>query len=544
VSQVYCVSFSHAHHPRIRKLKCDKGSPACHRCVSTGRICDGYGIWGGGGSLQRLESCVVSRPPVSVSISVLAPSTTEKDYFEWWKYRTSNKLPATYSSDFWTTLLFQASLNEPAVLHAVLTLSSVHKGDIIGPGIDDNILGKGDQFTLLHYVKAISCLKPHSLSNNKASLRVTLITCIVFVCVDFLRGHFQTAQIHLQHGLKILKEMQILSTSSDGVFRCNRMGEMSDDWILETFSRLHLQVVLFQHPYQYQYIALQSFEAEVTTSAFKSIRDAWQQMERLLRNILHLTHQARQAGKSPEKSLALYEEQQQTRIELVHWLDAYKESNKRLKGHKSVPEQQCYQLLFLYHTMARIMAETCLQTRDEMAFDLHIDLFALIVKHSATLWVISTTGSPIPRMPGHQLDMSRSIIDLGWIPPLYYTAIKCRDHRLRLHAIRLLEVFSHREGIWDHKSTACVARKVMNIEERDFYKDIDTDDEFQLSCTPLPRDLTLPKPPDSHRMREVEMVLSGAPMDKILLFCKQEQNGLDCRVLMSEYTIHLQQWSN
>ncbi|KAK3385315.1 hypothetical protein B0H63DRAFT_181546 [Podospora didyma] len=33
---------------KTRKVKCDEGRPACVRCVSTGRACDGYGIWGGG----------------------------------------------------------------------------------------------------------------------------------------------------------------------------------------------------------------------------------------------------------------------------------------------------------------------------------------------------------------------------------------------------------------------------------------------------------------------------------------------------------------
>lgn len=29
---------------KIRKVKCDEGRPCCHRCQSTGRICEGYGI--------------------------------------------------------------------------------------------------------------------------------------------------------------------------------------------------------------------------------------------------------------------------------------------------------------------------------------------------------------------------------------------------------------------------------------------------------------------------------------------------------------------
>jgi hypothetical protein len=122
---------------RIRKVKCDEGRPACHRCISTGRVCDGYGIWGGGESFyshrQRLtgskDSRVVPRPPVSVS--VLASGIEENGYFEWFKCRTAIKLPGSFVSGFWTTLLFQASLNEPAVLHAVLALSSVHKSGTI-----------------------------------------------------------------------------------------------------------------------------------------------------------------------------------------------------------------------------------------------------------------------------------------------------------------------------------------------------------------------------------------------------------------------------
>src|SRR4051812_17128273 len=121
--------------PRTRKVKCDEGRPACYRCVSTGRTCDGYGIWGGGGTTnshhkpftppdtpldqKQTAQCTIVAGP-------LTPSPDAKDYFDWFKCRTALKLPGTFrASGFWTTLLFQASFSEPAVLHAVLALSSV-----------------------------------------------------------------------------------------------------------------------------------------------------------------------------------------------------------------------------------------------------------------------------------------------------------------------------------------------------------------------------------------------------------------------------------
>jgi hypothetical protein len=192
---------------------------------------------------RLLPRTVVSfpRPPASVSL-LSSAGTEEKGYFAWFKCRTASKLPGSFICCFWNKLLFQASLNEPAVLHAVLALSSVHKSGIINAeGNDPN---EQEYFTLQHYVKSISHLQPHFATQDRASSRVALITCVVFVCLELLRGHFKTAQIHLQNGLKILEEMQILSNADDGILGLKHCRESADEWIVEAFSRLHLQVEL------------------------------------------------------------------------------------------------------------------------------------------------------------------------------------------------------------------------------------------------------------------------------------------------------------
>lgn len=536
---------------RIRKVKCDEGRPVCHRCKSTGRVCDGYGIWGGGESFRHRQyvtgleaSRVVPRPPVSVS--VLASGTEEKEFFEWFKCRTAIKLPGSFVSRFWDTLLFQASLDEPAVLHAVLALSSVHKRGAFnanGQTKTDSGPNEQEKFMLKHYVKAISHLQPHFSIKDRASFRVALITCVTFVCIEFLRGHFKTGQIHLQNGLKILVEMQMLSNGNDGIIRSKPCLESTDDWIVEAFSRLHLQVELFKHAYQHPCLVLQAAGPETPAIVFHSIIEAWQQMGRLLNKVFHLTHQGRQQAvcecESPRDPLLLREHQQRIRTELARWLEIYEAFKKALQGHRSAQEEKGYQLLYTYHTMASIMADTCLRPSDESAFDCHTNQFVLLIRQLAKLWTMGSTTSPVQALPG---DMSRSVIDMGWIPLLYYAATKCRIHRIRLQAIRLLESTSHREGIWDAKTAACVARKVMEMEERDFYKDVDTADDFSLPSSPRPQDLSLPTLPESYRIRDVEVVLSGDPMDRILLFCKQKQEGMDCRVLISKYNVHFQFW--
>ena len=537
---------------RIRKVKCDEGRPACHRCRSTGRVCDGYGIWGGGDSLYGHGQCVtgfkdsraVPRPPASVS--VFASGTEEKGYFEWFKCRTAIKLPGSFVSRFWDTLLFQAGLEEPAVSHAVLALSSVHKGGAFnanGQNKADNGPNEQEQFMLKHYVKAISHLQPHFSIKDRASFRVALITCVTFVCLEFLRGHFMTAQIHLENGLKILGEMQMLSNSDDGIFRPKHCFQSTDGWIVEAFSRLHLQVELFRHAYQHPCMILQAPGPGTPALVFHSINEAWQQLGRLLNKVFHLTHQARKQAVCECESLRnthlLLEYQQCIRTELARWLETYEAFKKVPQGHRPTQEEKGYQLLNTYHTMASIIADTCLRPSDELAFDFHTTQFVLLIRQLASLQTMASTTCLVQALPG---DMSRSVIDMGWIPPLYYAAVKCRIHRIRLQAVRLLESTSHREGIWDAQTAACVARKVMVMEERDFYRDVATLDDFFLLSPPRVQDLSLPTLPESYRIRDVEVVMLGDPMDRILLFCKQKQEGKDCRVLISEYNMHLQRW--
>ncbi|KAL5333694.1 hypothetical protein BJX70DRAFT_391990 [Aspergillus crustosus] len=54
---------------------------------------------------------------------------------------------------------------------------------------------------------------------------------------------------------------------------------------------------------------------------------------------------------------------------------------------------------------------------------------------------------------------------LGVIPPLYTTATRCLDPRIRRRAIHLLDTYKRREGMWDSVHAAGVARRVMEIEE-------------------------------------------------------------------------------
>jgi hypothetical protein len=482
-------------------------------------------------------------PPASVFSSSISPGNVEENrYFEWFRCRTAKKLPGAFVLDFWATLL-QASWTEPAVLHAVLTLSSVHKRGVHDEDnsrqspVEHKIPDAQEHFMLQHYTKAIRHLQPHFSTKDRTSVRVALIACLVFVCLEYLRGRFKTAQTHLWSGLSVLKELQIPSDRNNN--NEGRLWKPShdaiDNWVADAFSRLHVLEELFHHhSYQPPCLVLQDpgcSEISVTRLTFHSVNETWQQLEHILHKVLHLTQQARQERRSENylttvQTSTLLGRQRDLQTKLTNWLDTY-ESSKKMTLPLTERPGRVSRLLSVYHAMASIMADSCLWTEDESIFDSYTERFVFIVHQSAVMWKL---GSPYARpqtLFQGEVDMSRSIADVGWIPPLYYTALKCRVHRIRLQAVRLLESASHREGIWDSKIAAAGARKVMEIEEADFYTGLDTTDDFSLSSAPALQDLCLPTLPQSSRICELKVVLPDGAVDSVRLLYKQTRNSQD-----------------
>ncbi|KAJ9309167.1 transcriptional regulator family: Fungal Specific TF [Paecilomyces variotii] len=525
---------------KIRKVKCDEARPACHRCVSTGRVCDGYGIWGGGDSYGNRQRSLASQHGGVMLLSLASRSRTadEVQHFEWFQLRTVTKMPGFFALPFWNTLLFQAGQTEPAIWHAIMTLSAVHRREFLHLDNQDecarDAIDDQEQFMLRHYTKAIGHLRSHTPDkSNGSSVRIALIACVVFVCLEYLRGRFRTAETHLQSGLKILSELQNSSSMRDkGIIRLQPPQGDVDDWIVEAFSKLYLQVVLLRQRHQDPCILLQDSITMAQIPRFRSFDEAWVPMERLLSKVLYLTEQFRHA-QDPAASLShehpstLGNCQRLLQTELAQWFAAYEASRQELCRKDDEDEEIAYQMLGAYHAMITIIAQACQWPDDESIFDLYTDQFIAIIDRLIVISKIRATRSQPQALPGqgHCPPMSRSVIHIGWSPPLYYTALKCRVHRIRLQAVRLLESSSRREGIWDASITACVARRVIRTEERDFYRDLDTADDFDLNSSPTRWDLSLPMIPAVYRIHDVTVIPPDGRMDTLTLSYRQETSA-------------------
>jgi hypothetical protein len=315
---------------------------------------------------------------------------------EWFMLRSLRKLPGIFKPAFWNTLLPQATFAEPAVLHAVLTLGSVHKrqaltlesdaGTPLPPTRDPSAT---EFFALHHYTRAASHLRRRidekaGSSTDVLSTRVALITCAIFVHLEHLRGCYQTALTHLRHGLVLLENLLRHidghdRTEADYSGRPGR-DEMVDEWLTQTFSTLFVQAKLFGQaglvgPPRLLSL-LSGHRAPVHVGeAFPSADHARQDLEYILLRIFGLASSGQEqtcrclepAPSSPTHRDHLLSSLQ---IELDVWLSRAGDETDIAPGGQpvvdgkqltpaSAVERFAWKLLREYHTLACVMLAEC-----------------------------------------------------------------------------------------------------------------------------------------------------------------------------------------
>jgi hypothetical protein len=548
-----------AYSRRARKVKCDERFPACNRCVSTGRVCDGYGIWGGGGNSYGERYAKSTSPTEQCSSAFTVPlihqvstrpglaSASERAYLDWFTGQTANRLPGVFGSGFWDTLVLQASATEPAVLHAVLALSCAHRSTSI-TGIQRASLksdgpDKHEQFCLRQYSSAICGLKPHFTSSSKASLRIALIACVVFTCLEFVRGHYQTAKSHLRNGLKLLGQLRIVSRGAQGMESpsLSRNDQSVDGWLAEQFARLVLQSTLFgQRQYtpkvaEIERIFLQPVYFISTSHARKCLDQLISEASSLAER--YNTERAGSIERLPSPETLEF----QSRIQhsLAAWFRAYEASSSPSESKRDIASVMGFKILHSYYLVARIMLATCLRLDGEMAYDDYTQDFHAIMLNSWQLGEIVFNDAPGTRF-AHDPSIPPIVADMGWITPLYFTAIKCRVRKVRLEAIRFLSHGDCKEGIWDAALASQVAIHVMAIEEEGLDKGLGSteagDTKAEISEQSLPS--------ETARVFDVEVILPEGSSAGLGVICKKRNADGSCETLSRRRDIHSGQWNN
>jgi hypothetical protein len=431
----------------------------------------------------------------------------EQPGFEWFLVRCSSKLAGVFESELWAKGLSQASWAEPAVMQAVLALSLAHKRDTLQaadgarPATLRGAPDEQEQAVLRHYGQAIHLLQPHFSASTKTSVRIAVITCLVFVYLQLLRQQHKTAHALLRTGLGLLRGLQP-RPDGDTTLVLKSEQQSMDDYLAEALIRLDVQMALMGHGSNQQYnIVLDPAPLPIV---FDSAQAARQQLDAILYKILRLARICR------------------SRVDLVSDIcDRQMSIQAALCAgtNTGARDEMGYRLLRIHHAMACITAATCTSPGDESVFDSHEGSFASIFAKCGELIKMATAPFTVFSIFLGSCPQRVSFLpDMGVIAPLYFTALKCRVRRLRLSAIRLLVSTGYYEGIWNGRVAAAIAWEIAEM-ERVGTADTAAYGSFQAALC----DEGNPEPGSSAitRVSDVFPRLTDDPSESIVFTCRQ-----------------------
>jgi hypothetical protein len=338
------------------------------------------------------------------------------------------------------------------VRHALLALSALHESHEIASSPATRTKATPLRILALkEYTKAVGLLA-NNLSSQQPPLQIIVISCIIFIWIEFVQDNLDIALSHLRSGLKLLSEPKppTLSCRVDGS-------------ITQLLKRLHTQVTIHGHSSFSRNpnnnptpLAIQI----VHSLGFRNLLEARDYLDNELANVFRFHRQTEdpefvqyQITHHPYPSpLSLGKVREALLRSLQHWqaicqrtfTSSYEAEDKR-------------ELIALAQLEARsLLAVNSLQTlftTSQMIYDAFRPDFARMLSLATRL---------IQSAPQKLFVYS---FDTGVIAVLLYLVLKCRDTGIRRGAIELLRQAPVHEGMWEREGVLKFAEWKVRKEE-------------------------------------------------------------------------------
>jgi hypothetical protein len=150
--------------------------------------------------------------PASPLCCIGARPTEEVRSVHYFLARTVPALSGFFDTGVWDSLPLSLAHVEPTVLHAAIALSAYHEVSV-NSGLENcwslhsSASSDHTQFASQQYTRAISLFRRCIYSNSISAPGIEIL-CIIFACVEFLRGDRNAALVHISGALGFLKPRQ------------------------------------------------------------------------------------------------------------------------------------------------------------------------------------------------------------------------------------------------------------------------------------------------------------------------------------------------
>ena len=367
-----------------------------------------------------------------------------------------------FPSNFWSKLVLPATQADPAVLHAVIALSSIHETkEYPSPEKEDESIKT--QFALTQSMKAMKYC--HQLSQDAPrSTEVVLTSCILFFFLESFQKNHRAALFHLDWGIKIISSF--LNEHKGKLPLRSAKTPPPDELLLKetlipVFARLDISASIYvdTRPVQFDqlYRPLNYMPCILSIpEAFSSLQEA---DESLITLVYLLINQQQKADSLLSGTInaaptdlvwsTINAAREQTGLFLVKWLEALNAMLRQRKNEMTAKDLRA--VLVLKGRQLIISISNCAKTSEqETNYDEHTADFERVVTMSESL-----------------LKHKSYSVDLNILVPLLYAVTKCRDPRVRRKALALLSKAPRQEGIWETEIFAAIGRWTIQMEEKE-----------------------------------------------------------------------------
>ncbi|KAJ1324102.1 RNA polymerase II-specific transcription factor-like protein [Microdochium nivale] len=412
-----------------RRVKCDEGRPVCRRCHVGDRFCNYLDPPLGSYSWQYLLQRKTDPPLVRECLSVIGTGRLPPhqarglDYF---RCVVAPALGGHLGDNFWTTPVLQLATSQPAAMHGIQAIGLLYKG--FRPSWENGPVSE-EAAALRHYNHALRLVA----TGSDLPVSVVLVTSVLFVCIEFLRGDIAAAITHCRHATLLASSARTDQTSAAAVVVLQHLGIFP-----HMFSSAEFPLLALEPPRQ---------------SRFESVAAAASAMDRILARAIRLVR-ILDAYRLGANDAALpgdaWTMQQALLRDLISWKTAF----EALPPSESYPADtaDAGQALLRMRFLVGWVWTSIATSRDETASDVFRAEFTEIVKLAKS----ATQG---------QVKQPRFLFNMGTTPLLHFVVIKCRHLPTRLEALGMLRGLAQvRESVWDAETMYAIGKCIIEHE--------------------------------------------------------------------------------
>jgi hypothetical protein len=415
----------------------------------------GMGKGKGKGPKPTKVIALAPAPAVQQFNSFFTGTAAEQRALDFFFTRTVPQLSGFFDRNFWSSLVPQLSVSEPAIRYAIIAVGSFHEKT---EQVDGSRISPDSSVEVKVYNKALSALVTR-LGRDQGSTRITLTACILFICLEFLRGDLDAAMTHIENGIKVLRQSRDRKRQSTNTLTGPSLWESdcTDAELAPMFCVLAFLASLFGRPSLGIYSNSVQEVGSPFPAKYASISKAKIDLFDLFNAIQYFIESVGGARYSLDVGMDEMVEKYRLASRLEAWKEAFEACVETEQGRGlSASNNQAANVLRAGFLGVKIRLAASLEP-DEMAWDEYRSEFEEIVLLSEKILISAADSSDKPAV--------HFSFEPGIISPLHVVAWRCRWPTIRRKALSFLYLHPRREGLHDSRRSFNVLERILLVEE-------------------------------------------------------------------------------